>query len=55
MENITTLNIFYASQNFTIGNFPLGLGKSRRLTTLNASSNEFTGPLPEDLGSFTSL
>ncbi|KAL2323392.1 hypothetical protein Fmac_027771 [Flemingia macrophylla] len=38
-----------------VGDFPVGLKKASRLTTLNASSNNFSGFIPEDLGNVSSL
>ncbi|KAK7355606.1 hypothetical protein VNO80_14866 [Phaseolus coccineus] len=53
--NLTTLKSLDVSQNFFTGDFPLGLGKALGLMTLNASSNNFSGFLPEDLGNVSSL
>ncbi|BAT95472.1 hypothetical protein LR48_Vigan02g129200 [Vigna angularis] len=55
IANLTTLKTLDVSQNFFTGDFPLGLGKALGLTTLNASSNNFSGFLPEDLGNVSSL
>ncbi|XP_061352680.1 MDIS1-interacting receptor like kinase 1-like [Gastrolobium bilobum] len=55
IANLTTLKSLDVSQNFFIGDFPLGLGKTSGLVTLNASSNNFSGFLPEDLGNVSSL
>ncbi|XP_027362976.1 MDIS1-interacting receptor like kinase 1-like [Abrus precatorius] len=55
IANMTTLENLDVSQNFFIGDFPLGFGKASRLMTLNASSNNFSGFLPEDLGNASSL
>ncbi|CAJ2632882.1 unnamed protein product [Trifolium pratense] len=53
--NLTTLNILDVSQNFFIGEFPLGFGKALKLASLNVSSNEFNGSIPVDIGNATSL
>ncbi|XP_020225449.1 MDIS1-interacting receptor like kinase 1 [Cajanus cajan] len=55
IANLSTLKSLDVSQNFFTGDFPLGLGKASGLTTLNASSNNFSGFLPEDLGNVSSL
>ncbi|KAJ1397870.1 Serine/threonine-protein kinase, active site [Sesbania bispinosa] len=55
IANLTSLKSLDVSQNFFIGDFPLGLGKASGLITLNASSNNFSGFLPEDLGNVSSL
>ncbi|TKY52776.1 Leucine-rich repeat receptor protein kinase PXL2 [Spatholobus suberectus] len=55
IANLTTLKSLDVSQNFFTGDFPLGLGKASGLITLNASSNNFSGFLPEDLGNVSSL
>ncbi|KAJ0970370.1 hypothetical protein J5N97_023247 [Dioscorea zingiberensis] len=53
--NLTMLKVFDISENFFIGEFPVGLGKSPSLTVLNASGNNFVGRLPEDVGNATAL
>lgn len=55
VANLITLRSLDVSQNFFIGDFPLGLGKASRLMILNASSNDFSGFVPEDLGNASSL
>ncbi|KAI9085811.1 hypothetical protein K1719_032225 [Acacia pycnantha] len=55
VANLTTLRSLDVSQNFFVGDFPLGLGKASRLMFLNASGNDFSGFLPEDLGNASFL
>ncbi|RDY07056.1 MDIS1-interacting receptor like kinase 1, partial [Mucuna pruriens] len=55
IANLTTLKSLDVSQNFFTGDFPLGLGKASGLMTLNASSNNFSGFLPKDLGNVSYL
>ncbi|KAH7662790.1 Non-specific serine/threonine protein kinase protein [Dioscorea alata] len=53
--NLTMLKVFDISENFLIGEFPVGLGASPALTLLNASGNNFEGRLPEDISNVTIL
>ncbi|GAY40224.1 hypothetical protein CUMW_050360 [Citrus unshiu] len=55
LKSLTSLNLFDVSQNFLNGSFPAGLGGAAGLTFLNASGNNFSGFLLEDLGNATSL
>ncbi|XP_052211476.1 MDIS1-interacting receptor like kinase 1 [Diospyros lotus] len=55
LSNLTALESIDVSQNFFVGNFPVGFGRAAVLARLNASSNSFSGDIPEDLGNATSL
>ncbi|CBI37195.3 unnamed protein product, partial [Vitis vinifera] len=55
LRSLAHLNFFDVSQNFFEGGFPVGFGRAPGLTILNASSNNFSGFLPEDLGNLTAL
>ncbi|WCJ38222.1 Leucine-rich receptor-like protein kinase family protein [Euphorbia peplus] len=49
--NLTLLKSVDVSQNLFDGKFPIGLGRAASgLTLLNASSNNFSGFVPEDIG-----
>ncbi|KAF6141051.1 hypothetical protein GIB67_006496 [Kingdonia uniflora] len=55
ISNLTQVKYFDVSQNFFVGDFPMGFGRFEGLTILNASSNNFSGFLPEDLANATLL
>lgn len=55
MSNFLALKSFDVSQNFFVGDFPVGFGRATGLKILNGSSNNFSGFLPEDLGNVTAL
>ncbi|XP_050207787.1 MDIS1-interacting receptor like kinase 1, partial [Mercurialis annua] len=55
VSNLALLQKIDVSQNFFVGEFPIGFGRVAGLTLLNASSNNFSGEIPEDIGDAVSL